>query len=112
MQTPYHKMTGPDGLIAKRLPFTGNSLSAKWEGNRPYYGRLYPDEVQHLTDTFGRAGVIEAMVYVVYSYSTPIAWAIEGEPAYCTPQGFSRTTSKGQNYVRAWINHNYRQDAA
>ena len=51
-------------------------------------------------------------MYVVYSYDTPIAWGLVDGPAYCTPQRFSVTTSKGQGYVRAWINARYPQAEA
>jgi hypothetical protein len=40
--------------------------------------------------------------YVVYSYSTPIAWHSIGG-WYVVEQKFSQTTSKHQNYVRRAI---------
>jgi hypothetical protein len=104
-------MTGPDGLLANRKPFQGNSMSAhtmQHDGYLPYStGRLWHEEAEKFWETRERARAVRLPLYVVYSYVTPIAWAVEYEPAYCTPQSFSVTTSKGQNYVRAWINHRY-----
>ena len=114
MPATYREMTGPDGLIAHRAKFTGNSLSASWHIGRnaelpyaPGTGRLDPEEARAYTMACDLAERSNRRLYVVMSYWTPIAWAFEGEPAYCTPQRFSVTTSKGQGYVRAWINHYY-----
>ena len=101
----YRDMTGPTGLLANRQPFTGNSLRAEWTSMCPSAGRLDPAEHDRLHSDWQRAVDTARLMYVVYSYATPIAWAIAGEEAYCTPQRFSVTTSKGQGYVRAWINH-------
>ena len=101
----YRDMTGPTGLLANRAPFDGNSLWARYMTDAPSSGRLDPEENAHLKATFAHAQALDVSVYVVMSYNTPIAWAINGEEAYCTPQRFSVTTSKGQGYVRAWINH-------
>lgn len=109
----YRDMTGPNGLLATRVDFTGNSMSAiTFTGISPWgHGRLDADERREY-DTF--CDFIERnhhlSGYVVRSYGTPIAWAVDGEPAYIVGQRFSVTTSKGQNYVRAWINHYYGPD--
>ena len=103
----YRDMTGPNGLLANRHAFTGNSLRAEWTTMRPAAGRLDPEEHDRLHNDWKWAVDLGLSMYVVYSYATPIAWAIEGKPAYCTPQRFSRTTSKGQGYVRAWINYEH-----
>jgi bisphosphoglycerate-dependent phosphoglycerate mutase len=42
---------------------------------------------------------LNAVMYWVYSYSTPIAWYTK-EGWYVVEQKFSPTTSKHQNYVR------------
>ena len=101
----YRQMTGPDGLLANREPFRGHSMRAEWTSMRPRAGYLDSAEFQRLCDDWTEAVASRRLMYVVYSYATPIAWAIAGEDAYCTPQRFSVTTSKGQGYVRAWINH-------
>jgi hypothetical protein len=102
----YRQMTGPNGLIANRKPFTGNSIRAEWTWSCPSAGRLDPEEHDRLRSDWGYACARELPLYVVYSYATPIAWAIGDDAAYCTPQRFSVTTSKGQGYIRAWINAN------
>ena len=101
----YRDMTGPDGLIANRVTFTGNSLWAEWTTMRPAPGMLDHEEWERLSKDWRDAIDAEVEMYVVYSYRTPIAWALKGRTAYCVGQRFSVTTSKGQGYVRAWINH-------
>ena len=108
----YGDMTGPNGLLANRAPFQGNSLSAEWTTFRPAAGRLDDLEFSILAEDWYRACAANKRMYVVYSYSTPIAWALDGECAYCAEQKFSVTTSKGQTYVRAWINYYYTTKAA
>lgn len=111
----YREMTGPHGLIALNKSFTGNSLSARWlrPGEWPGRGHLNAVEAQRLEFDYQTANDMGTGMYVVYSYATPIAWAIQNTrsfsplPAYCVEQRFSVTTSKGQGYVRAWINHRY-----
>jgi hypothetical protein len=99
----YRQMTGPDGAIANREPFDGNSLWAEWRLSMPSTGRLNIDDVNDLESLFIEPGP----VYVIYSYSTPIAWAKADHPGWVTTQRFSVTTSKGQGYVRAWLNHHF-----
>lgn len=101
----YRAMTGPDGLLSRRAAFTGNSLSAEWTDTLPHRGRLDDEEYDRLQDAFDAAHRKGGSMYVVYSYVTPIAWAMEDDPSYCVEQHFSVTTSKGQGYVRAWIDY-------
>jgi len=101
----YRDMTGPNGLLANRQEFTGNSLRAEWTSMRPAAGRLDDAELDRLKHDWLLSVKLDKRMYVVYSYATPIAWGIGDDVAYCTPQRFSVTTSKGQGYVRAWINH-------
>lgn len=108
----YRDMTGPNGLLANRQPFTGNSLWAEWTTFCPSAGRLYGSQHDKLHNAWKWAVDTGRRMYVVYSYNTPIAWAIDGEYAYCTPQRFSVTTSKGQGYIRAWINENMESKVA
>ena len=113
----YQDMTGPDGYLAHRANFTGHSMSAEWatraEGDGyPFLkyhttGRLAGDDLERFYDDRQTAYQTGEPLYIVYSYHTPIAWVVGyGKPAYIVSQSFSVTTSKGQNYVRAWINHN------
>lgn len=105
----YRQMTGPDGLLATRQEFQGNSLYSRWlgAGYWPGSGRLNIVEQRNLDYDVARSLEARKRLYVVYSYSTPIAWALEDEPAYCVVQRFSVTTTKSQGYVQAWIDHRY-----
>lgn len=103
----YRDMTGPNGLLANRQEFVGNSIRAEWTTMCPVPGRLDREEYRRLYQKWLWACDTGRKMYVVYSYATPIAWAIDGAYAYCTSQRFSVTTSKGQGYVRAWINHHH-----
>jgi len=91
-------------LLAKRETFVGNSMSARYHSTFcPDYGRLYSEEYARLRADFARSQELGVPLYVVYSYNTPIAWALPNELAYVVEQKFSVTTSKGQGYVRAYI---------
>ena len=101
----YKDIKGKTGKLAKREPFKGNSLRAGWTRWLPNEGQLNNKEWAMLTRDWAEAADANLPLYVVYSYKTPIAWAIEGQNAYCTPQKFSSTTSKGQSIVRQWIDY-------
>lgn len=104
----YREMQGPTGYLAHRKAFDGHSsMSAEWTTMRPRAGRLNDIEFDRLCMDWTRAVAASKRMYVVYSYVTPIAWAVDDEPAYVVGQRFSVTTSKGQSYVRAWINYYY-----
>ena len=72
---------------------------------RPALGRLSEAEFQTLRLDWLDAIDASLPMYVVYSYDTPIAWAIKGKNAYCTTEKFSKTTSKGQSVVRQYIDY-------
>ena len=103
MNANYQDIAGPHGLLARRLQFHGNSMWAERCTTIPTRGELNADEYYRLTSDFLAANGRD--MYVVYSYITPIAWGLVGEPAYCVAQRFSVTSSKHQGYTRAWINH-------
>lgn len=112
----YRQMTGPDGLLARRASFTGNSMAAEWcEQSKDGYpflrygttGRLAGDDLERFYDDRQSAYATGQRFYVVWSYHTPIAWAVGESHAYIAAQSFSVTTSKQQNYVRAWLNHRH-----
>lgn len=46
---------------------------------------------------------VRAATYVVYSYSTPIAWRNAAGQWTCPEVRYSATTSKHQGVVRAWV---------
>jgi hypothetical protein len=71
----YRQIGGPDGLLAKRIPFEGNSMSA-------------------YVDAYGE--------YYVLSYTTIIAQA-DDERVMVGIDHYSRTTSRHQNLCRAWL---------
>lgn len=90
-----NRNTAPE-LISAREEFEASALSARWDVF-PSLGYL-PDEyaVKILTD---RDGAGARGLYVVYSYSTPIAW-FDGETWTIPPIKYSPTTSRHQNIVR------------
>lgn len=79
----YREIGGPDGLLARTVPFAGNTMSAQEDADGTYR---------------------------VYSYATEIARVerVE-EPDWCglrkwvTEEYFSTTTSRQQNLCRAWL---------
>lgn len=72
-------------------------------GILPYLGRLSADEAQALRDDCHDLG----LVYVVYSYDTPIAWCYNdgegGVNTHIVNQSFSVTTSRHQGFVRTYL---------
>ena len=101
----YRQIAGPDGHLAERRPFTGNSMHAEWTTMCPARGHLGDWHRDALYADWCEAVAHGKRMYVVWSYRTPIAWAIEGQAAYIVDQRFSVTTSKQQTYVRAWVNY-------
>ena len=97
--------------LAARFPFKGNSMSARyhWHGDfKPQHGLLCEEEIVKLEQAWQQVSKFQG-IYVVYSYDTPIAWALTPispygmksyTPAHLVDQKFSTTTSKGQGYVR------------
>lgn len=78
--------------ILARQPFEASSMSGKYMNYTPGAGRL-GDEFIRLSNEF------KTGAYVVFSYSTPIAW-YGANGWYVVEQKFSSTTSKQQNYIR------------
>lgn len=83
----YNDIGGPNGYLANKRPFVGNSMSARWEYNG------------------------DRMVYRVYSYHTDIATyypPLDGaDPSTQTrwyeDRYWSVTTSRHQNLCKAWL---------
>lgn len=74
----YRDIGGPDGLLARTVPFAGNTMSA-----------------QEADGT-----------YRVYSYATEIARVEETEAGlrkWVSDKYYSVTTSRQQNLCRAWL---------
>lgn len=81
--TPYRDIPGQ---ILARVAFTGNSLRG---GPRP----------AHVSRGLGSMTVPHDADYVIWSYATPIGYAV-GETLYVTGETFSPTTSRGQGILR------------
>lgn len=81
--------------IANRQSFEASSMWARYCNYTPEAGRL-GEEYKRLCDDF-REGA-----YIVFSYSTPIAW-FGANGWYVVEEKFSRTTSKQQGYIRRAI---------
>ncbi len=78
--------------ISARQAFEASSLSGKYCNYLPGAGRL-GQEYDRLINDF------KTGAYIVFSYSTPIAW-FGANGWYVVKEKFSSTTSKQQNYVR------------
>jgi hypothetical protein len=94
MTTTRTSNTKAGDLIASRIAFTGNNL----------YGVVTPyDSVIYTTGQlpieFQDQLKLDRPDFIVYSYSTPIAW--HSNSGWFMPNcKYSVTTSKHQNYVR------------
>ena len=79
--------------IYERKPFDCNSMSGRWQVSLEVStGELNDAEVNLL-----REHIRGAQAYIVYSYSTPIAWWTETYGWHAVNQKFSPTTSKHQS---------------
>ena len=81
--------------IQNREPFEASSLSGKYVNYTPSAGRLGAEYDRLISD-------FKQGAYVVFSYSTPIAW-YGANGWYVVQEKFSPTTSKQQTYVRRAI---------
>lgn len=94
MTTTRTSNTNAGDYIADRVAFTGNNL----------YGEIQPfDTVIYRTgqlpNEYEQQLRLDKPFYIVYSYSTPIAWF--SDKGWFIPEvKYSQTTSKHQNYVR------------
>lgn len=106
-QASYAQIGGPNGMLARRASFTGNSMSAVWIPERalsPWgVGLLSDHDIKEYYKACDYTERGFCSLYIVRSYRTPIAWAHEGRTAYIVGAKFSSTTSRQQTLVRAWI---------
>jgi hypothetical protein len=88
--------------IANLDSFEASALSAREAYNsRPPLGRLNSEDIVTFYEATHNSG---GMVYIVYSYGTPIAWYVYSTNQWhIVDQKFSATTSKHQNYTRRGI---------
>jgi hypothetical protein len=87
-------------FVADRGSFQANSCRAEWLDYMPSTGYLPEVEKDKLRQFIaGKADTVNAEVYIVFSYGTPIAWG-DSETLYMPDHKYSVTTSKTQSYVR------------
>ena len=84
-----------DASIPNARPFTQGNMSARTHdrGQDASSGRMLPEDFEVLRS-------IDASVYVVYSYGTPIAWYVNGRGWWMPTATYSVTTQKHKTYVR------------
>jgi len=92
--------------IERRLRFyagamTGSTVSI---GNDYRIGDLPADHVKRWRDDVNRAKATGREMYAVWSYDTPIGWAVGGETPYMPPVRYSITTSRHQDLVMRGFN--------
>ena len=87
--------------VSNRQDFKHGSCSAvTYDGLAPYdMGRLDDEGRIAYKGMADYAARTHQAFYVVYSYATPVAWAV-GDYVYHVEQKFSVTTSKQQSYFR------------
>jgi len=90
--------------LAKREPFTGNSMWADYVDTRRTLNTGIMDNLDAAWFRRDQQAAHDGMhgFYVVYSYATPIAWAY-GDTV-CVPDAkYSRTTSAQQTLARSCL---------
>ena len=93
-------------LIENREEFDGRSMSAKrytYPFNTIKKFNLSDVQKKSLLMYQSLSQMRDTDLYVVYSYRTPIAWAVDGLHAHINEDKFSVTTGKHQSYVRRGI---------
>lgn len=95
----YRTISGPDGLLANLVPFTGNSMAGH-RYNSPENTNTPPASGGRLPREYS---VPATAVYVVFSYATPLGWVDADGTVTIPDERYSVTTSKQQGYVRAWL---------
>lgn len=107
----YRQIGGPNGHLANLRPFTGNTMRASVPAgydtdgkNIAHCGRLYtnPEEAARLHG--------KTLVYIVWSYSTPIAVVTDTGERIIPDIGYSVTTTRQQNLCRAWMGNAIPED--
>lgn len=89
---------GPDGLLARREPFTTyGAMSA--DGYATPTGRLPNEWVTRYRADDRNPGI----VYTVRSWATPIAWVRADGEVIIPDESYSRTTTRHQNLCRVWL---------
>ena len=100
-------------LIADRQEFEGRSMSAKrytYPFNTLKKFNLNEYEKQSLLMYQSLSQFRDSSLYVVYSYRTPIAWAVDGLHAHLNSIKYSATTNRHQSYVRSGIDRHISEE--
>ena len=100
-------------LLADREEFESRTMSAKrhtYPFNNLKMFNLNEYEKQSLLMYRSLAQFRDTSLYVVYSYRTPIAWAVDGLHAHLSAIKYSATTAKHQKYVRNGIDREIREE--
>lgn len=116
-QSSYGDICLPDGHLANRRPFKGNTMSATIQRGRDtdldylsHCGQLYRHpEIQRQMREDADNGL--HAVYVVWSYNTPIAYVRNDGVVVIPDVKYSRTTSRQQSYCRGWLKASQSVDA-
>lgn len=85
------------GKVAARQEFRGNSI---WATRSPNGSGMIYGRAQELWVADATAS---ELVYVVYSYSTPIAWYTKRGEWVVPEEKYSHTTSRHQSVVRQGV---------
>ena len=94
-----HDVGGPFGLLSVRKSFQSHGAMTAYDYTPNRTGRLPKEWVDAYRSDRENPGIS----YVVYSYSTPIAWVrVDGE-RIIPDVGYSVTTTRHQGLCRAWL---------
>lgn len=92
--------TDVPGFVASLTPFKGNTIEGEWRRSPGWRGYWAEDEVW---DAFEADFTGGEDVFVVWSYSTPIAWWSPKFGWVAPAVKYSKTTSRHQNLVMQGI---------
>lgn len=90
---------GHGGLLGARKPFRSHGAMAAHKFALSTTGRLPKEWVNIYRSDRENPGIS----YVVYSYSTPIAWVCFDGRVVIPEVGYSVTTTRHQGMCRAWL---------
>ena len=94
-----HDVGGPFGLLSNRIPFRSHGAMSAYAFALSRTGRLPMAWVDVYRSDRENPGIL----YVVYSYATPIAWIRADGEVVIPDIGYSLTTTRHQGMCRAWL---------
>ncbi len=107
-RSPERVVGGPDGLIARLVPFT--TTTGNFRAERKPVGRWFGSMGRLALDWRARLQG-DMPIYVVMSYQTPIAWVTRMGDVVIVPLdtgtmgGSTYTTTTHQGQVAVWLGH-------